>query len=161
VALRLRSLRSEGPATALTDICVSYKRDALRAIEHVYAEKFHEPELHAALVLGGGTLWLDPSIAVVEERPPAPFSVRMAERFAWGRVFGEGLARRLPRGKVLPRAVASAVLVPIVLFWRVATRGAARLPVGRLVMALPAAFACVVAWSLGEARGLLSTKRGA
>jgi hypothetical protein len=46
-------------------------------------------------------------------------------------------------------------------FWCFSPLGAARLPVGRLVMALPAAFACVVAWSLGEARGLLSTKRGA
>lgn len=145
----------EGPRATLTDVCVAFKREALRAIEPVYAERFHEPEVNAELRRRGETLWLDPTIAVRQFRPPAPFASRLRERVAWGRRYGEVRGSTLPPLRRALHLLACAGPVPAVLLVRVLRHARGRLPLRRVVRAVPALIVLLLAWALGEAVGTL------
>lgn len=148
-----------GPRTTLTDICVAYRRDALLAIRHVWAERFHEPAIHAALAAAGGALRLDPTVRVVEERPSRPLGHRFAERLAWGRLYGDLRSTGWSAGRRFLHAAASALLVPPVLFLRALRIAGPRLPLRRRLRMLPALAFLTVGWGLGEAFGTLFPAR--
>lgn len=152
--------RAEGPSPTLTDVCVSYKREALLPIRHVFAERFHEPELHGALAADGRVLWLDPKITVGEERPWRPIRHRVAERFAWGRLYGELRSHGWGGFRRFVRAAASAVLVPPVLLFRALRIAGGRISFGRVLAALPPLTLLVVVWGIGEAFGTLFPSTG-
>ena len=152
--------RAEGPSPTLTDVCVSYKREALLPIRHVFAERFHEPELHGALAADGRVLWLDPKITVGEERPWRPIRHRVAERFAWGRLYGKLRSQGWGGFRRFFRAATSAVLVPPVLLFRALRIAGGRISFGRIAAALPALALLTIIWGLGEGFGTLFPTSG-
>jgi hypothetical protein len=141
-----------GPRAALTDVNASYRRDALFAARDAWEPSFHEPLVHAAIVRNGGTLWLDPSIVVTQMRPPLGLGAALAERVAWGRLFGQLRARVLRGPPRLLFALASLFIAPV-LWWRLARLRRGRLPLGRFVAATPWIAIMLVSWGLGEALG--------
>jgi hypothetical protein len=144
-----------GPRATLTDVNVSYKREPLFAARASWEPRFHEPLVHTALRAGGGALWLDPSLVVVQERPAMGFGSALAERFAWGRLFGALRAGTIGAPLRPLYAVASAFLAPV-LWWRIWRIRSGRITTRRLLEATPWIAFMLVAWGLGEALGTLS-----
>jgi hypothetical protein len=147
--------QDEGPRDALTDVNVSYRREALLAVRAAWDPRYHEPLVHAALRSRGATLWLDPAIVVTQERPRLSLARALAERFTWGRLFGTLRARVLRGPMVLLYGAASLVLAPLLFarIWR-ARRG--RIPAGRFLRATPWLAVLLPAWCFGEALGTLT-----
>jgi hypothetical protein len=147
--------QAAGPRAALTDVNVSYKRDALFAVRDAWDPRYHEPLVHEAMRARGATLWLDPAILVTEERPPMTLAGAIAERVAWGRLFGRLRAAPMPRGRRLLWAAGSLVLAPV-LYLRIWRLGRGRLSRSRLLRATPWILVLLEAWCAGEAAGTLT-----
>src|SRR5689334_3216295 len=78
---------SEGRVAYLTDVNVSYKRNALESVNAVWAQKYNEVAIHGALRKQGAVLWRRPQIVVYQDRGLLSFSRQLSERFAWGNLF--------------------------------------------------------------------------
>jgi hypothetical protein len=141
-----------GPAAWVSDVNVTYKRRALSATRHLWADRFHEPAVHWELERLGETLVLSPDLVVEHHRRPKPIMRLLGERFHWGRLFGYIRAGELSavRRAVL---VLSAPLVPLLVAWRHARVWRRRGEALRFVAALPIILALLVAWAIGEAVG--------
>jgi hypothetical protein len=148
-----------GARPTLTDVNVSYKRDPLFAVRPAWDPRYHEPLVHDALRERGETLWLDPAIAVEEERPGMSLGAALRERYEWGRLFGTLRGRRLPPWKRVLYGAASTVLMPL-LAWRIWIRRRGRIGWGRLLAATPWIKVLLFSWCLGEAAVRLATVRG-
>lgn len=145
----------EGPSECLTDCNVSYKRAALDASAHVWAEAFHEPQVHKALREHGETLWLSPALLTYQQRS-LEFVPALKERYEFGRLFGGLRAATVPAGKRLLLALGSPIL-PVLLVVRIvlAVFGKRR-HVGACLNALPYLVLFAAAWSWGELVGYLA-----
>jgi hypothetical protein len=144
-----------GPATWVSDVNVSYKRATLEAIRDLWAERYQEPVVHWAIAQRGGTLFLSPEIVVAHQRRPAPLRTLLAERFAWGRLFGSIRARYLS----VPQRLAYAAAGPVLPFLLLLRHGRTQRSKGRLgtyVRAIPATALMLAAWTAGEVTGYLS-----
>jgi hypothetical protein len=134
---------------------VSYKRGPLLQVRSSWEPRFHEPIVHGALRARGEVLWLEPALAVTQERPPLGLGAALAERFAWGRLFGALRASSIGPPLRLLYAIASLFIAPV-LGWRIARLSRGRLPGGRLLRATPWLAAMLVAWGFGESLGTLA-----
>jgi hypothetical protein len=145
----------EGPSAALTDCNVSYKREALEAIRDVWAEAFHEPDVHAALRARGGTLWLSPKLVTRQQRT-MPLGTALRERRDFGRLYGSLRVKGAPAWKRFVLIIVSPLL-PLLLTGRVVM---AALRKGRYVGACLRAFPHVAlfaaVWGWGELLGYLT-----
>ncbi len=146
--------RPPGPTNALTDVNVSYKRPPLFALKACWHDRYHEPVVHSGLLQGGEILWLDPQLVIAQERPERSLGALVAERYAWGRLFGVIRAGILPRYASRLMGVAALALPPLLL-WRILRSAPGRIPFGRLLRALPWLSLLVTAWSVGESAGCL------
>lgn len=155
-------LRYAPPVTAgetheLTDLNVTYKRTALAKIGEVWAAEFHENAVHAALAANGETLWLAPELAV-NQRRQMTLGQALRDRYAFGRLFA---STRVQMGSAGQRLVyvATAVLVPFLLTWRVfgliRQKGRRQAEFWR---ALPHLLLVNSAWAFGEFVGYLTGK---
>lgn len=147
--------RPEGPSASLSDTNVAYARAALEAVRETWAERFHEPRVHAALAARGG-LWFSPDVVVDQLREDVTFLGLLAERFHWGRLFGAERSRPWPAAR-RPVAALLAPLLPPLLWVKLVDQRLARegfVP-GNLA-ALVVVWPLLVAWSLGEALGYAS-----
>lgn len=133
----------------------AYRRAELRAHRAVIADGFWEPDFHRAVLRAGGTLTFNPDIRVTQQAS-YPVHVFMGQRlrhgrqFGFSRVHGRGPAARLFR-------VATGVLVPAVLYAKIATRVArSGRDVGAFLRAMPVLIMFILAWSVGEVWGYLS-----
>jgi len=143
---------AEGPAHSLTDINVSYKRQALLAVKDRWRERYSEATVHGALARERVTLWQRPQIIVRQDRGALSFRRTLVERYCWGRLFGSVRAGELSFFRRLVYAGLSPVL-PMILILRVAKK-ALRAHCGRrFLLALPLLLAFIVAWCLGEFMG--------
>lgn len=144
-----------GEATQLTDLNVSYKGSALDSIASVWSEEFHEPEVHAHIREGGGSLWLSPSIKV-RQRRAVPLADALNDRYRFGRLFG---SRRVKQESFTKRSIwaAGSLLLPALLIIRVLTevqkRGRHRI---KAILSLPIMAGLMAAWSAGECLGYLT-----
>jgi len=144
-----------GPAPALSDVNVSYKRAALEATRAHWRERYHESIVHAKLHERRALLWTAPSAVVTAAREPgAPLALGalLRERVAFARVFGWTRAREAS----LARRLAWLALTPALPLLLGARRVGERLQRGALLRdgflgALPAIVLLSCAWSLGEA----------
>jgi hypothetical protein len=150
---------SEGPAQALTDCNVTYKREALEAIADVWRDAFHEPNVHAALARKGGTLWLSPALLTLQQRE-LQLGPALRERYAFGRLYGGLRARTVSPAKRLALALLSPLL-PLVLAARVyaGVFGKGR-NIGPALRALPFVALFAVVWGFGEFIGYLTGRDG-
>ena len=145
----------EGAREWVTDVNVSYKRDALEATRALRAERFSEPILHWAFQDRGETLFLSPRPVVVYLRSPTTLEVAVPERFHWGLLFGAIRATRMGPAKRAAFVVAGPI-IPLRVFFRHAMiqrrKGRGR----RFVRAAPLTLALLFAWSAGEVVGYLT-----
>jgi hypothetical protein len=144
-----------GPRRYLSDVNVSYKRQALDDTRQLWHTRYHEPLVHWALERAGHVLVASPDLVVDQVRGDLTLKALVSERFAWGRLFGsirrqaDAPHRRLWRACLAPA-------VPLVLFWRFLRHLAASGPTGRRgALAAPAVLVLLCVWSAGELVGYL------
>lgn len=156
----------EGPAAALTDGNVTYKRAALEAIAGAWRDEFHEPQVHGALRARGETLWLSPALLTAQQRSfPLGFALR--ERFEFGRLYarlrgagGAGWPGLSGARRIL--LVLLSPLLPLLLTARVLLRAMRKGKyLGVTLLALPYLLLFSAAWALGEAAGYAGGSRPA
>ena len=150
----------EGTSPFLTDCNVSYKRAALEAIRSVWADVFHEPNVHAALRQRGETLWLSPALVTLQQRT-MPLGVALRERYNFGRLYGSLRVASVPLWKRMLLILASPIL-PLLFLGRVVLTVLRK---GRYVAACLRAFPYLalfsLAWAWGEFVGYLTRRAAA
>jgi hypothetical protein len=140
---------AEGPTHALTDCNVSYRREQLDAIAPVWAEAFHEPNVHGALQARGGTLWTTPALMVYQQRTIA-LGPAIRERYEFGRLYGRLRAGVLSGAKRYALA-AACPLLPFLFVARVyANVFGKKRHVGPALAALPYIALFALVWACGE-----------
>ncbi len=152
------------PAAArewVTDVNVCYKRRALEATRHLWANRYHEPVVHDEIVRQGDPLLIAPTLIVDQDRGRLYLSPLLTERIAWGRLFAALRVRDASLGQRWMLA-AIAPLLPLVLFLRHARMQAAkRVTLGKFVAAAPAVFLLLAAWCAGEWIGYVTGRSAA
>lgn len=144
---------SAGFSRFLTDVNVGYKREAFDKIRHVWNERFHEPQVHQALLDNGEKLWLTPDVIVYQHRQGLALARAVRERFIWGRYFA---GKRIEQSGLPARAVFCilSVAVPAVILVKMFRNVMARQRlVGVFLKVLPVTLVLVLCWSLGEFTG--------
>jgi glycosyltransferase involved in cell wall biosynthesis len=149
----------EGQVNHLTDCNVSYKRAALASIATVWAEEFHEPDVHGALQARGENLWFSPRIIVRQQRS-IPLADAIRDRYSFGRLFGSGRAAKA--SAVHRVAYASiALLLPPLMVMRIARHVfQKRQCVLEFFRAFPATILLNAIWAWGEFVGYLTGRPG-
>lgn len=147
-----------GPREYVTDVNIGYKRRALDQTRELWKDRYHETTVHWALIRAGETLYLSDRFAVDQMRDNLSVGRLVGERVGWGRLFAYTRAREIGVVKRWLLA-ATAPLLPLVLFYRLARHQAAkRRTLGKFVTASPAVFLLLATWSLGEMIGYLTGK---
>lgn len=137
----------------VTDTNIAYKREALEAVRHLWAEKYQEPAVNWALKERGYSLCLTPEPRTVQRRTPIGLAAMASERFHWGRLYGMIRSRgrsgfdRLKWSALTP-------LLPFALYLRNLRRQLRlKRDLGAFALATPAMFYLHFFWSLGELAG--------
>lgn len=146
----------QGEVEYVSDVNVSYKREALETVRDIWRDEYHETTVHWTMRERGIGLRLDPGLKVYQHRPPMTFNKAFRERTEWGRVFAEtrvaaiGLPQRIFFALVAP-------LLPAVLLARVAKNMfRQRRSFGQMVAALPLAAGLLIGWAWGELTGYVN-----
>lgn len=151
---------SEGPTNYLTDVNVSYKREALQSVKDLWRVSYNEVTVNWALAEKGTVLWQRPEIVVREDRGKLEFWGVIEERFSWGRLFA---CKRVESTSSLSRVlyIVLSPAIPAVLLARMATKalGARKnwLPFAR---ALPFIVLFTLVWCIGEFVGYTTARTG-
>jgi hypothetical protein len=144
-----------GPARALSDGNVSYKREALDRVADLWNESFHVPFVNRALLNRGEGLWLAPDIVVYQNRN-IDFSRAIQVAYRRGRVFASTRISKSIQVKRVFYAFFS-FLLPLVLLGRLAAntiyKRAQLLP---LLKAFPLIALLTMLWACGEFMGYVT-----
>ncbi|MCG3160958.1 MAG: hypothetical protein JMDDDDMK_02034 [Acidobacteria bacterium] len=145
-----------GEAEYVSDVNVSYKREALAAIREVWRDAYQETTVHWALRSRGETLYLDPRLVVHQHRPALSWWQAYRERVEWGRVFAETRVTAVSFWRRLFYAAGSPAL-PVLLLARVLKqmRRQRRAP-RQIIQTLPVAGVLLTGWALGELIGYIT-----
>ena len=146
-----------GPASYLTDCNVSYKRDALDAIEHVWDDEFHETSVHWTLQSQGKSLWLDPAVLVDHGRVLG-IGEALADRYAFARLFASTRVAATSPAKRWIYAATSCLLPAVFTLRAFKSVVTKRRNVGQFVRALPALLVITAVWAFGEFCGYVTGK---
>jgi hypothetical protein len=141
----------EGAVEYLSDVNISYKRDALDAVRHLWEESYQESTVNWALRRAGHELRLTHAPVVVETRAQARLLPVMRERMHWARIFAHVRGREAPsRAACLAWAAVTPVL-PLVLFVRHLRREIRlRRHLRDFALASPALVLLLHCWGFGE-----------
>jgi hypothetical protein len=141
----------------VSDVNLSYKRDAIMGVRELWKSGYHETTVHWALSRSGGELCLDERLVVFQHRNSMPLSRALLERIEWGRTFAETRAAEMTRAARLLLVIGSPIL-PFILFSR-AVKNMRRQgrPISQICRLSFLIFAFVSFWSLGEVIGYLMT----
>lgn len=142
-----------GPVNYISDVNVSYKREALERIRSVWDEAYHETTVHWEMLAKGQTLYLDDRPVVFQERPQLTFFRAVGERVQWGRIFAE---TRASRSGVFFRAMYALgvpFLPPVLLYRAFRNMRRQRLSAGKTLATVPVAFGLLCGWACGEFAG--------
>ncbi len=152
---RFGSPLSARNAEYVSDINVSYKREAIESVRDIWQEAYHETTVHWAMRDRGIVLRLDPALRVYQHRPQISLAEAVAQRSEWGRIFAETRVAEIGVGKRIFLVVFSPLL-PILLLLRVLKHMLRQgRTVGQIAGALPIAFRLLAGWSWGELMGYL------
>ena len=138
-----------GAVSWISDVNVSYKRDAIMELRDLWKERFHEPLVHWALLERGNRLYLSPEIVVEHSRRPASLRALIPERFWWGRLFGSIRASQLSSLRRVTYAIGSPLL-PLLLVARHGRAQRRKGNTGRFLRAIPAILLLLTTWTAGE-----------
>lgn len=141
-----------GPAEAVSDTNVAYRREALDRVRDAWTPAYHEPRVHAALRAAGFAIRLTPEAVASQCRPPLRICPTFRERIVWGRSFGAARARTWPAPKRFALALLC-VFLPVLLTARRLREAMARGWLLRMLPAVPMMFLLNLGWALGEAAG--------
>lgn len=144
-----------GPRDWVSDVNITYSRRAIEATRHLWQDRFHEPLVHWHLIEQGDQLWLSDQLRVEHARPVYPLGRVLAERFAWGRLFGYIRAKQMTLPKRIALTLAGPA-VPPVLWLRHGRMLARKGQLGRYLTALSHVMLLTTAWTLGEVWGTLT-----
>jgi len=116
---------------------------------------FREPEVNAALLSSGSSLYLTPDIVIRQRRSPLTLGDALRERFIWGRSYGVQRVRVIsPARRAFYAAMAPAL--PALLVLRMTARVIRkRRNVRDFVRALPYTVLLAAGWAFGETAGYL------
>lgn len=150
---RFGSPLSARNAEYVSDINVSYKREAIQCVRDIWQEAYHETTVHWAMRDRGIVLRLDPALKVYQHRPQISLAEAVGQRAEWGRIFAETRVAEIGFGKRVFLAVFSPLL-PILLLLRIFKHMLRQgRTVGQIATALPIAFCLLAGWSWGELMG--------
>ena len=146
----------EGPTDYLTDVNVSYKREALESVRYLWTERYKEVTVNWALSKKGVVLWQRPQIVVWQDRGKLSFRHLVVERFSWGRLFGCIRTREIsPLARFFYVALSPGI--PLILIARTAKKvfstGRNR---SNFMLSFPQLAAMTFCWCLGEFMGYLT-----
>lgn len=145
----------------LSDSNVSYKREALWSVKHLWFDAFHETSVNWELKRRGEILRLDPNMVVHQTRRTLRFFPALRERFVWGRSFAGTRALEISTSKRIMFAAFS-FLLPFILTARIVSRGIGkRRHLRELFMTLPNIFVLQTIWASGEFVGYLTGRASA
>ncbi|MGE5262797.1 MAG: hypothetical protein ACM3S0_05410 [Acidobacteriota bacterium] len=146
----------EGPSNYLTDVNVSYKRSALESVREIWSKRYNEVQVHWALGAKGVVLWQRPQAVVREDRGDLSFREILAERFAWGRVFGYMRTQQVSSARRFVYILAMPS-IPLVVIARIVFKV---IRSGRnlkwLLWSFPLIAVFSIFWCLGELAGYLT-----
>jgi len=136
----------------VSDVNVSYTRQALDGTREAWRERYNEAVVHGVLRERNQDLVLDPEVVVAHGRLEMGLASGLVERFHWGRVFG---GTRLPSASPATRLIRTALtpVLPLVVWARLLQQRLERRgrSLGVFVAATPAILLFLAAWSVGEA----------
>ena len=151
----------EGPARYVTDLNVSYKKQALDAVAEVWHQFYNEVAVHDAIRHHGGSLVLRRDLVVFQDRGRLSLSHALRERLAWARLYAGRRCQGLPASRRALLAAASPLLGGLLL-WRQArlafTRGRHK---SAFVRTLPLLLVVDLLWGLGELVGYATGRASA
>jgi hypothetical protein len=144
-----------GERDFVSDVNVSYKRDALFAVKDIWERSYHETTTHWALLRGGQKLYLDDRIVTFQDRPVMPIKEAFFERVGWGQAFAETRAAETNRVGRCSYALGS-IFLPFLLTARV-LRNMRRQnrSLVQMAKAAPAVIGLTFGWAIGELCGYL------
>jgi hypothetical protein len=143
---------ADGPANALTDCNVSYKRKNLLDVANCWSNEFHENVVHAALRERGYTLRAASRIVVNQQRS-LRLTHAMWDRYAFGRLFA---STRVGPARIAPRLLFALTtpLLPALLIARAfAQVFQKRRCLPEFIQALPHLILFSSLWAFGEFTG--------
>jgi hypothetical protein len=145
----------EGPAEYLTDVNISYKREALNDVRAVWEKRYNEIQVNAALTQSGMTLWKRPQIVVRQDRGQLTWKNAIPERFYWGKIFGQVRAQCMTiKQRML--LLAAMPIMPLLLVWRVIKKGLTGKRNHMTIMrSIPLMLVLAFFWCTGETAGYL------
>jgi hypothetical protein len=146
----------EGPTDHLTDVNVSYKREAVESVRELWEERYNEAIVHWALASRGVVFWLRPDIVVHENRRELSFSDAIVERYWWGRLFG--CVRRREGKSVSPFLyIVFCPAIPFVLLGRIMRKVlCGRRNRAKFLFSFPLVVILSLSWCLGEFVGYVT-----
>ncbi|MBP6214463.1 MAG: hypothetical protein KA447_15600 [Pyrinomonadaceae bacterium] len=139
-----------GPAKYVSDVNLSYKREALESTRSTWEFAYHETTVHWDMISKGQTLYLDDRPVVFQKRRKLTIFGALSERVEWGRVFAETRAIRFSIVLRVIYAAGSPMLPPLLLLRSFRHMWRQRLTVGRMISTLPVVFLLLCGWSCGE-----------
>ena len=147
----------EGPSDYATDVNVSYKREILEDVKHLWRDRYNEVTVHWALAKKGVILWRKPQIVVRQDRGKLSFSQLIRERFNWGRLFACMRKKEMSSLSRFSYIVMSPG-IPAVLLARMASKvfGVGGRNRTRFVLSFPQVVAMTICWCLGEFAGYVT-----
>ena len=144
-----------GPRNWVSDVNISYSRDALEATRHLWQERYQEPVVNWFLMDQGHEMLLSEELIVRHSRPKTSLRELIPERFGWGRLFGEIRVREVGFLRRLALAAAGP-LIPPVLWLRQGRLQYQKGRLGRYLRALPYVMILTTAWTCGEVWGYIT-----
>jgi hypothetical protein len=132
---------------------ISYKRNRLNLVHNVWKRRFHEAEVHGALLALGERLAMSSEPVVRQYRPDVEFSESLREFFIWGRSFGGARARGASAGKRIFYACLTPLVPAVLLFRSGLDTARKRRLMWPWVKSLPIGVALTCAWAAGELAG--------
>jgi len=142
-----------GPSEYVSDVNVSYKREALEALRDVWNHEYHETNVHWTLRQRGYHVLLDPRLLVFQHRPPMSLGNALRERVQWGRVFAQTRIRQGIGARRMLLAFGTVVLPLVLLMRALGHMMRQQRSAGQILRTLPLLKLLLIAWSWGEFLG--------
>jgi len=146
----------EGQVRYISDVNISYKREALMNARQLWRDRYNEITVNLGLAKKGVVLWLRPQMVVSQDRGVLNFKELLGERYAWGRIFA---VSRLKEMKPFTRLlyITFSPAIPLVVLsrivWKVLRSRRNRM---KLMRSLPYLVVLTMVWALGELVGYVT-----
>jgi hypothetical protein len=148
---------NSGSASWVSDVNVSYKRQALGDTRHLWSDRFYEMIVHRYLMGKGEELHLSNELVVNHARPPITLGKLLRERVEWGILFGYVRTKQTSPVERLALIFGSPLIAPVL--W--VRHGLLQAQKGRglrYLTALPYVILLTMAWTAGEVWGYITRR---